>query len=140
MFQEYISTESVNLKDSFSLAIDGSIFVLQHNGNVIKLQKSKPQEFSLQNIPTPSDKISTPTKIFTDSDTPYIYILDIGGPNDNSSSQTNQPRILEFDKEGRFIHQYVFSGNLKNITDFVVSSKLRKIWLLEENNLYEIPI
>ena len=139
--QEYISAANLNLKNASSIAIDGSIYILKNDGQVIKLQKSKLQDFSLQNIPAPFDKISTPVKIFTDSDTPYIYLLETGSTADsNSSWQTKQKRILEFDKEGRFIHQYVLPENFNHLTDFVVSSKLRKIWLLEENSLYEIPL
>lgn len=127
--EEYISTTNINLKQSVSLAIDGSIYVLKNDGRVLKLQKSKLQDFSLKNIPTPFDKIAGGVKIFTDADTPSVYILD-----------SDQKRILEFDKDGQFIHQYALPSTFNKITDFVVSAKSRKIWILESNNLYEISI
>lgn len=127
--EEYILTTNINLKQSVSLAIDDSIYVLKNDGRVLKLQKSKLQDFSLKNIPTPFDKIAQGLKIFTDADTPSVYILD-----------SDQKRILEFDKDGQFIHQYALPSTFNKITDFVVSAKSRKIWILESNNLYEISI
>ena len=127
--EEYISTTNINLKQSISLAIDGSIYVLKNDGKVLKLQKSKLQDFSLKNIPTPHDKIVQPVKIFTDADTPSIYILDLA-----------QKRILEFDKDGQYIHQYALPETFSKITDFVVSTKSRKIWILDSNSVYEISI
>ena len=125
---EYTTNNKI-LKDSLSLAIDGSIYVLKNDGEVIQLQRSKLQDFSLENIPAPNDKITDPKKIYTDSDTPTLYILDSG-----------QKRILEFDKQGFFIRQYVLPESFKNISDFYVSVKSKKIWVLNENSLYEISI
>lgn len=125
----YINPANINLKQAVSLAIDGNVYVLKGNGQVLKIQKSKLQDFSLQDTPSPWDKITEPIKIFTDSDTPSIYVLDNG-----------QKRILEYDKDGHYIHQYAFDDNLDKITDFNVSSKARKIWILVKGGVYEINI
>jgi len=125
----YINPANINLKQAVSLAIDGNVYVLKGNGQVLKIQKSKLQDFSLQDTPSPWDKITEPIKIFTDSDTPSIYVLDNG-----------QKRILEYDKDGHYIHQYALDDNLDKITDFNVSSKARKIWILVKGSVYEINI
>jgi len=125
----YISPANINLKQAISMAIDGSVYVLKSNGQALKIQKSKLQDFSLKDTPSPWDKITEPVKIYTDSDTPSIYILDNG-----------QKRILEYDKEGHFVHQYAFDNSLDKITDFSLSSKARKIWILVGGNIYEINI
>jgi len=128
--EEYISTTNINLRDSISLAIDGSIYVLKNSGKAVKLQKSRlVSNFDLKNIPTPYNTLTKPIKIFTDSDTPSLYILDAG-----------QKRIVEFDKDGQFIHQYAFGETFDHLSDFNVSIKSRKIWVLEKNSIYEIPI
>lgn len=126
--EEYLANSS-GLKDSLSLAVDGYIYVLKNDGNVLKFQRSKLQDFSLKNIPTPWDKITEPRKIYTDSDTPSLYILDI-----------SQKRILEFDKEGVFLRQYAFPESFTKISDFNVSVKSKKIWILNDNSIYEIAI
>lgn len=126
--EEYLSA-SKGLKQSISFAIDGAIYVLKDDGTALKFQRAKLQDFSLKNIPTPWDKINGARKIYTDSDTPSLYILD-----------TEQKRILEFDKDGVFIRQYALPQNFDKITDFNVSVKSKKIWILNDKNLYEITI
>lgn len=127
--EKYITSASIDVKNSNSLAIDGSIFVLRAAGEVLELQKAKLQDFSLRDTPAPQASIEKPIKIYTDSDTTSIYVLD-GAVS----------RILEFDKEGRFVHQYALPPELNNLTDFTVSVKAKKIWILNEDNLYEISI
>jgi len=127
--EAYITSANIDLKQSISIAVDGSIYVLKSNGKVLKIQKSKLQDFSLKNIPSPFSQITKPVKIFTDSDTPSIYILD-----------SDQKRIIEFDKDGVFVHQYALPFGFDKIKDFIISAKSRKIWVLQNNSLYEISI
>jgi len=126
---QYINPVNINLKQAVSLAIDGSVYVLKSNGQALKIQKSKLQDFSLKDTPLPYDKILEPIKIYTDSDTPSLYVLDNG-----------QKRILEYDKDGHYIHQYALPDSFEKITDFNISSKSRKIWVLTKGSVYEINI
>ena len=125
----YLSSNKTAIKQGVSMAIDGSIYVLTNNGTVTEIQRSKVQDFSLSGLPTPYDKITEPVKIFTDTDTPSLYILD-----------RSQKRVVEFDKDGHFIHQYALPDNFDEIKDFIVSTKSRKIWVLQKNSLYELNI
>lgn len=127
--QNYISSSAVNLKNGISLSIDGSVYVLKSDGTVIKLQKGKQLDFNLHNMPSPYEKIEKPVKVYTDADTTSIYILDAG-----------QKRIVEIDKNGSFVHQYALPDSFNNLTDFTVSVKAKKIWVLNAGNLYEIGI
>ena len=127
--EEYISSPSINIKNGISLAIDGSLYILKNNSEVVKLQKSKLLDFTLKDIPTPWSKIEKPVKIYTDVDAPSIYILDAG-----------QKRVLEFDKEGQFIHQYALPDTFDKINDFWVSTKSKKIWFTNDKSLYEFSI
>jgi len=127
--EAYVQLASIDVKNTSSFAIDGSVFLLKNNGEVLELQKGKLKDFSLRDIPTPWSKIEKPAKIYTDGDTSSIYILDSG-----------QKRILEFDKDGDFTHQYALPDSFNEIKDFAVSSKSKKIWVLNAGNLYEIGI
>lgn len=143
--EAYINSSSIDIKNGISLAIDGSLYILKRDGNALALSKGKLQDFSLADIPTPYNKIEGATKIFTDTDTPSIYILDNGPENGSSTTDlkalgVNQKRILEFDKSGHFIHQYALPNNLGSISDFSVSSKSKKVWFSAGKNLYEISI
>ena len=124
----YINSPSIDIKNSNSLAIDGDVYVLK-DGDALKFTKGRLQDFGLKDIPTPWSKIEKPIKIYTDADTPSIYVLDGG-----------QRRILEFDKDGHFIHQYALPDEFQDLRDFVVSVKAKKIWVVNKNALYEISI
>ena len=119
----YLDTSKVDLKNALSMTIDGTVFVLKNDNSVVKLSKSSPVEFNLRDIPLPNDKISKAKKIWTNSEISSLYILD-----DN--------RIIEFDKTGKFIHQYAFSPDLQNISDFIISPQEKKIWVLNNNKVY----
>lgn len=133
--ESYITSKSIDLKNAKSITIDGSIYVLKNNGEVIKLQKSKLQDFSVKNIPSPNTKIENPLKIYTNDDAPSIYVLDGG----KSDSLSGQKRIIEIDKNGEFFRQYVIQINEK-LTDFFVNVKAKKIYILSENKVFEIGI
>jgi len=120
----YVDTKKVSLKDAVDFAIDGNVFILKSNGEVFKFSKGSKVDFTLKDIPKPNDKVS-PTKIYTDADTNYLYILD-----------KSQNRIVKFDKSGEFVIQY--SIDSKTIDDFVVNDKLKKIWILSGQNVYEL--
>lgn len=129
--QNYLAIASTNLKNNISLAIDGSIYALNSAGGVNKLSRGQfVSGFALSDIPAPNTKIEKPVKLVTDADTTSIYILDNG----------SNKRILEFDKDGHFTHQYALPENLNNLTDFTVSIKAKKIWVLNAGSLYEIGI
>lgn len=127
--QNYVSSSGVDLKNGVSLAIDGSVYALKSTGEALKLQSGVMKDFSFQGIPTPQSQIIKPVKIYTDSDTSFIYILDSGAK-----------RVLEFDKDGHFIHQYALPSSLTNLTDMMVSIKDKKIRVLNAGSLYEIGI
>lgn len=126
--QSYVTSSSIDLKNSSSITVDGAIYVLNNAGEVIKLQRGRLQSFSLKDIPAPHSKIEKPVKIYTDSDASSIYILDAA-----------QKRIVEFSKNGEFLHQYALP-NISEPTDFSVNVKAKKMWVLAGKNLYEIAI
>ena len=132
----YVNAGGIDIKNAKSITIDGDVYVLTSNGQAIKLSRSKLQEFSLRDLPSPNSKIETPVKIYTDSDSPYLFVLDNG-------ISTNGPqlrRIVEFDKDGHFTHQYALPNDIGDISDFFVSVKAKKLWILSNNNVYEISI
>jgi len=45
-------------------------------------------------------------------------------------------RIIEFDKTGKFIKQYAFTG-LNNIDDFIIDYDNKNFWILDSNKVYK---
>ncbi len=124
----YLDTRKVGIKEAVGFAIDGDIYILQADSSVAKFSKGAVDAaFSIKGLPVPYDKIESPTQIFTDADTPYLYILD-----------KKMNRIVRFSKEGVFNRQYIIDGVL--IDKFYVNSKSQKVWALSGSKIYEIDI
>lgn len=125
--KEYIDSSKIDLKKSIDLAIDGSIYVLKKDGSIVKITLGKLEDFNIAGIPEPNSKITKPKQIFTNEDTSSIYVLD-----DN--------RILELDKAGAFISQYVFPTNFTNIKYFNIDPKSKELLILNDNTIYEFGL
>lgn len=115
--------EGVNLDDVKDIAIDGSIYVLKNSG-LVKFNNGNKNDFAITVEPI----ISLPTKIWTTSNSSYIYILE-------SSSK----RIIVIDKQGKLKIQYFLEG-LNNIKDFAVAEKEKKIYLLDGTQILSFDI
>ncbi|MCX6808655.1 MAG: hypothetical protein NTW50_03230 [Candidatus Berkelbacteria bacterium] len=120
----FISGSKNNLKNAIDFAVDGNVFVLNADGTASKFVKAAADtNFQIRDIPAPDSKIKDPNKIFTDEDTDKLFILD-----------KSANRLLQFDKTGEFVKQYVLDGG--SIDDFAINAKLQKIWLLSGGKIY----
>jgi len=121
----YVDTSKVDIKNAVSMTIDGSVYILKSDNTIIKLSKSNLQDFNLKDIPTPNDKITKGKKVWTTSEINSLFVLDGN-------------RILELDKTGKFLHQYAFSPDLQDITDFFIQSTEKIIWVLNDKKVYKV--
>jgi len=112
----------VNLTDTADMAIDGSIWLLQKSGQIIKLFKNKKEGFNPQIQPP----LQGPTKIFTDLDLKYIYALD-----------PPTLRVVILNKEGALINQLT-AHEFSDLRDMAVDETARKIYLLDKANIFEV--
>lgn len=125
---DYLDTRRVSLKNSLDLTIDGNIYILNKDASVAKFTRgSFDQDFKIQSIPSPYDKITDPVSIFTDQDTNYIYIFD-----------KTFNRIIRFDKTGQYSTQYIFEGI--TIDQFLVNPRIQKMWITSGKDIYEVSI
>lgn len=124
--------EALNINDAVSLAIDGYVYILKRNGEVLKMLSGYSSEFELPIINPP---FSNPRKIKLsgDSEDGYIYIL-----------EPSQNRLVVFNKAARFILQYKIK-DFNDLRDFVILEKedsddneIEKIILLNGTSVYEI--
>ena len=124
----YANANKTSLRGAVDLAVDGNLYVLLNNGDVVKFIKGTvDQGFSLTNIPAGNNKVEIPTKIYTDADTNYIFVLD---------KKTN--RILKFDKSGNYVNQIVLDN--MPIDDFVVNGKVQKMWMFSGGKIFGIDL
>lgn len=119
----------IDLRNSLSLTLDGSIYVLNQNGSIEKIFSGEKTDFSAQ-IPKPigqsEDFVINNASIWTSDSARFIYILD----------KTNS-RIIVFDKNGKLVAQYI-SSIFNNIKDFVVKEEEHKIYVLSDTQVYGI--
>jgi len=115
--------EDIDLKNVSGMAIDENIY-LADGGKIIKLFRGKKQEFNLEQSATPIRF----NKIFTNTDTDNIYVLD--NPNG---------RVIKFGKSGEIISQY-YNDKLKNALEFAVDEKNNKAYFTTSSELDAIEL
>lgn len=128
--QKWIKDANVNLEGAINLAIDGNIFILKNNGEILKYFKGKKENFSLQGV---EPALASPTAFFTDADAKYLYIL-----------EPLNKRILVFEKECKdakcqLLAQYT-SENFNDMRDFAVDETNKIIYVLNGNEIFKIDI
>jgi hypothetical protein len=124
----YTTSSKTILRGAVDIAIDGNVYILESNGQLARFSKgSLDSTFSLENIPAPNNTIGIPAKIFTNSETNYLYVLD---------QKLN--RILRFNKSGQFVSQYALTGT--QIDDFAVNDKLAKMIVLAGGKIYQFNL
>jgi len=116
---------SPDLSNSSSITVDTSMWILMNDGVILKFTRGKPDSFTVNGLDEP---LSKPSRIFTNTDTDNLYILDKG----NS-------RIVVLNKNGDYQSQYK-ADILKDAIDFDVIEKGKKIFVLSKDKVYEIGI
>ncbi len=130
----YTKSKKVDLSSSIGMAIDGSVFVLSKDGVVTKFVRGNPSDFKLTNLPVPFDNISRPISFTANEDSPIYYYADQG-------SDKIPPRIIEFDKNGKFSHQYFLPKKWQNDIKLIVTNpKSHKAWVIVNKELYEFTL
>jgi len=112
----------INLEGAVSIAVDGTIFVVKSNGELIKFGNGQKLDFSAQIDPA----LAAPSKIWTSAESDYLYILEPAAK-----------RLVVVDKNGKLKIQYL-SEKFSDLRDFTVSEEDKKIYLLSGNSVYEI--
>lgn len=123
--KDWIHDDIVEIHDAIDMAIDGNIYILKSHGEVIRLLNGKLTTFSIKSI---DPLLSNPTKIFTNSETSYIYILD-----------PENKRVVVVDKNGILVQQYA-SEKFDNLKNFIVLEKEKRIYVLNNTTVYGLSI
>ena len=123
--EKWLDADSNNLDDANSFAIDGSIYVLKDNGEILSFLSGASEKFELSGL----DKtIGSGGKIFTLLDYQNLYILD-----------SANERIVILDKNGAFVNQFV-SSEFKEGRDIYVDEETNQAYILSTNKVLVTPI
>jgi hypothetical protein len=119
---EKVETDFSNV---VSWSIDGNIWMLESNGNILRFSLGNKITFSPKGL---SPQLTQPEQIYTNDETDYLYILD-----------PENKRVVVLSKEGDFKAQYV-SDKIKEAIDLGVSEMQKKMILLTPGKLLSIEL
>ncbi len=114
-----------DLSDVLSWTIDGSIWILNRGGRIMKFSHGKQDSFSVSGLGT---SLISVLDIYTNEELSAIYLLD-----------PENSRIVVFSKDGQFRAEYV-NDKIHEAKQLVVSEKDKKIIILEDSKLYSIKV
>ncbi len=117
-------TEGITLNDPVSMAIDGSIWIID-DGKVRKFTRGKEDNFSLSGV---SGKISQNSQIFTSVDYSNIYILD-----------KDATKIISISKDGEVKNQYAWK-ELSRSSSFAVDEEGEKVYVIIDQTLHSFDL
>ena len=120
--QEWIK-ESVDFSNAVSVSIDGHIYILKSNGELLKFLKGQKQDFEIEII---EPALEQPTKVIISPKQKYIYILEPG-----------EQRLAVFDKTGKFLLQY-YADQFTDLKDFTIDETDKKIYFLNGTSIYGV--
>jgi hypothetical protein len=115
--------DQAKLSNACCMSIDENVYLI-NEGKELKIFKGKIQDFNLEK----TVNSFTPDKIFTDSDTQNLYVLD-----------KNNGRVIKFSKDGALLAQY-FHEDIKKAIDFVIDEKNSKAYIITSENLVSFDL
>ncbi|MDP2693060.1 MAG: hypothetical protein Q8O88_05475 [bacterium] len=114
-----------DISDGVSLAIDGDLFLLKSNGEILKFTSGYQKEFTISGL---DPELTNPTEIWTYNNLKYLYILE----------PTNK-RVVVLDKSGQMMQQYT-SASWQNPTGMIVDEEKKVIYVLDSNKIHRFGI
>ncbi len=119
------SPTNTNLTTATALAIDGSIYTLNSNGEIQRFYSGKNENFT---NPAIEPIITNAQKIFTGLGNDNLYIF-----------EAKTKRLIIIKKTGQLIKQIVFDS-LPSISDLEMNSDFTSGYILTENKIYQFNL
>ncbi|MBI4779172.1 hypothetical protein HY797_01830, partial [Candidatus Falkowbacteria bacterium] len=114
-----------DLTNVSSLDINGDIYLLKNNGEILAYSKGKRRDFSFSAI---EPGFNQAVKLVISEEQDYLYVFEPAGK-----------RLVVFNKKGEFINQYT-SDKFNDLKDFQVDEKNKKIYFLNGALVYAIDM
>jgi hypothetical protein len=115
--------EKADLSNAQNMIIDGNIYILKNNGEVLKFLSGKSVNFTISDA---EPKIEDARKFAIYNNTYYIL-------------EPKNKRLVVYNKDGKFSKQYK-ANKFNNLKDFLIDEKNKIIYFLNETSIYKITI
>jgi len=122
--RNWLKTSQIDFSNASDIAIDGSIWVLKTDGQILKFTRGSKDPFGVSGLDKP---LANPIALYTDDDSENLYLFDQGNN-----------RIVILDKSGELKKSYLI--NLEGVSDLVVSEENSKAFLLSGSNVYIVDL
>lgn len=123
---EYLNPDTfVDLSKATNMAIDGTVWIGTSDGKILRFIQGRQETFVPQGV---EPAFTGSLVVYTSDEAKNLYVLD----------STNK-RVVILDKDGVYLGQYVWQGDLMP-TQLVVSEARRKILILAGGKLYSLDL
>lgn len=116
-------TADIDVRNARSFAIDGSVYLVDATGKILRLTNGKPDG---TNFDAADPALTDPKSVFTSAELSTLFVLD----------PANR-RVLEYDKKGGFLRQYV-ADSLTEAKDFLVNNGT--VYVLSGTRVLTFPL
>lgn len=117
--------DSVDLKNSTGLTVEGDLFIVKQNGEILKFNAGIKQPFEIQGL---DPALTSANQIWSYNDLNYIYILDSIGK-----------RLVVLNKDGKLKNQ-VSAKEFVKPTGIIVDEINKTAYVLDDDKLYQIAL
>lgn len=107
------------------MMIDSSVWILKSGGEIDKYTQGVADNFNIGGLDKP---IKDTSSFFVSSDTDNVYLVD--APNS---------RVLILKKDGAYVSQ-IIGDKFSDASDLMIDEKGKKLYLLEQNKIYQIDL
>lgn len=124
--REYLNPDTLpDLSLATGMAIDGGVWVGTKDGKILRFVQGREETFAARGV---DPSLGKTLVVATTEEDKNLYVLD-----------SDNKRVVVMDKDGVYLAQYVWTGNLTP-TQFVVSEKLTLMLLLADGKLYSVEL
>ncbi len=123
--KDWIKSTNIDIRNAVSFAVDGDLYLLKDDGNILKFTAGEIQPFVISSL---EPALTSGIKIWTYSEDKYIYILD-----------NKEKRLILLNKDGTLKEQYT-SDQFEEPTDMIIEEKNKTAYILDKGRVFQIEL
>ena len=117
--------EKNDLSKAVDIGIDGHIYLLKQDGQIIKLLRGRTSDFKQGLVDPP---IQAAVRLIVSADQPYLYVF-----------EPSAFRLIVYDKDGEFLTQYTLD-QFTDLKDVALDEKGKNLYVLNGTAVYGLKL